>query len=349
LAAYDSAGKRRWLKDTFPGAIHKLAVGDLDDDGKVETLAYLSTEKLHRINGDGRERPVADITAAQLKYCQQRCGGGNITTIGVWGRGEPKNKEVVAWAEGMFRVQKDGTTILELNKMQHPAGCGLLLNLYPNEPEVLATVYMYTLFLYSSRTDDKGNYTLLGYKPMTGPDSGQTLGLDFVRGVDVAGFKGVVAAIEGEVACFPISSFLPNSKDEGWRFSTGGAPAVSALVEDFDGDGMPEVLLGRQDGFVNVFKLSDGSLVALPGTGQPIVGMAMLKGKGGKPRLAVGTRFGVHLFAADSSSKDGFRKLGSQGMPVAAFAGPGGKNKDRVYVVDPSGQVTILKLKKDSF
>ena len=31
-----------------------------------------------------------------------KSGGGNITTIGIWARGGLKNKEVVAWAEGMF-------------------------------------------------------------------------------------------------------------------------------------------------------------------------------------------------------------------------------------------------------
>jgi hypothetical protein len=98
------------------------------------------------------------------------------------------------------------------------------------------------------------------------------------------------------------------------------------------------------DGFVNVFKISDGSLVALPSTGQPIVGMAMLKGKDGKPVLAVGTKFGAHAFAADSS-KAGFKKIGSQAMPVAAFAGPGGTNRDRVFVVGSSGAVSILTLK----
>jgi hypothetical protein len=31
--------------------------------------------------------------------------------------------------------------------------------------------------------------------------------------------------------------------------------------------------------------------------------------------------------------------------PAVAFVGPGGKNKDRVYVVDAAGNVTILTVK----
>ena len=65
----------------------------------------------------------------------------------------------------------------------------------------------------------------------------------------------------------------------------------------------------------------------------------MLKGKDGKPRLAVGTKMGVHLFGSD------LKLIGSQPMPVAAFAGPGGKTRDRTYIVNPAGQVTVLILK----
>jgi hypothetical protein len=345
LAAYDSDGQRLWIKDTTPGAIHLLAAGDLEEDGKSEVLAYLTTEVLRRIDGDGSERPAADITAAQLKYNQQRAGGGNITSLGVWGRGDPQHKEVFAWAEGLFRVQPDGTTILESGKIQHPQGVGRLVNLFPGEPEALGCVNRYGLNVFSSRLDAQGNYRSLGYKTLVGPDSGESRGLGLVQGVDVPGFKGVVVAIEGQAAAYPIASFLPPppgaKAPEGWQYGTGGVPAVAALVEDLDGDGVPEVFLARVDGFVNVLKLADGSLIGLMSTGQPIVGMAVLKGRDGKPCLAVGTKFGVHLFAADPN---GYHKLGSTSLPIAAFAGPGGPHRDRVYVVDPAGCVRVLVL-----
>jgi hypothetical protein len=345
LAAYDSDGKRLWLKDTVPGAIHLLAAGDLEEDGKSEVMAYLTTEMLRRINGDGSERPQADITAAQIKYNQERAGGGNITSMGVWGRGDPKKKEVFAWSEGLFRVLPDGTAIMESGKIQHPQGVGRLVNLFPGEPEALGCVNRYALNVFSSRLDANGNYRSLGQKQLVGPDSGESRGLGLVRGVDVPGFKGVVVAIEGQAAAFPIVSFVPTpgaKAAEGWQYGTGGVPAVAALVEDINGDGIPEVLLARIDGFINFLKLTDGSLIGLICTGQPVVGMAVLKGKDGKPRLAVGTRFGVHLFA---HGENGYQKLGITAMPVAAFAGPGGPQRDRVYVVDPAGYVTVLVLK----
>jgi hypothetical protein len=32
-------------------------------------------------------------------------------------------------------------------------------------------------------------------------------------------------------------------------------------------------------------------------------------------------------------------------IPAAAFAGPGGKDRDRLYIVGADGQVTVLSLK----
>jgi hypothetical protein len=70
--------------------------------------------------------------------------------------------------------------------------------------------------------------------------------------------------------------------------------------------------------------------------------LAIVKGRDGKDCLAVGTKFGVHLFGGD------LKPIGSHkfSTPAAGFAGPGGKDKDRVYVVDVAGNVTILTVKK---
>jgi hypothetical protein len=236
----------------------------------------------------------------------------------------------------MFFVQPDGSAIMEGGKIQHPQGIGHLRHIHPSEPEVLGIVHRYGLQLYSPKDDGKGNYTHLGSKPMTGPDSGESRGLGFVQGVDTPGFKGVIAAIEGGMCGYPIGAFLPGGKDEGWRYNTGGVPAVAALVEDFDGDGKPEALLGRLDGFVNVLGVADGKEKGLLNAGEPILGMALLKGKGGKPCLAVGTKFGVHLFSGDG------KRLGRQTASLAAFAGPGGKGRDRVFGVSASGRVTVF-------
>ena len=106
----------------------------------------------------------------------------------------------------------------------------------------------------------------MGSKPTAGSDSGESHGLGLIQQVDVPSFKGVVAAIEGGVCCYPVSSFVPGSQDKGWLFNTGGVPAIAAMADDLNGDGVPEVLLARVDGFVNVLGLTDGSLLGLLNT-----------------------------------------------------------------------------------
>ena len=99
--------------------------------------------------------------------------------------------------------------------------------------------------------------------------------------------------------------------------------------------------MARLDGFVNVLKLADGSEAGCLNAGEPILGLAMLKGKDGKSCLAVGTKFGVTLFGGD------LKKIGRHRLsaPAAGFAGPGGKDKNCVYVVDVAGNVTVLTVK----
>ena len=75
--------------------------------------------------------------------------------------------------------------------------------------------------------------------------------------------------------------------------------AARAMTADIDGDSVPEVLFARQDGFINVFRLDDGFNLGRISVGEPIIGMTVLTGQHGKPRIVVGTRFGVQVFGTD--------------------------------------------------
>jgi len=258
-----------------------------------------------------------------------------------WAPNGEKKKEVLLFTEWSYGVQADGT-VKPRGRMGLPLGAGRLVNLYPNEPEVLVEVHGRDVDLWSARRDKDGKYAQLGGKPQViGPDGGK---LAWVQQVDIAGAKGFLAAYQGGINYYPISAFEPKSKEQGWEFSSGGVPAVAALMADLQGDplvGRPAVFMARLDGFVNVLKLADGSVQGLLNVGEPILGLAILKGKGGKACLAVGTKFGVHLFDGD------LKPIGSHkfSTPAAGFAGPGGKDKDRVYVVDVAGNVTVLTAK----
>jgi len=71
-------------------------------------------------------------------------------------------------------------------------------------------------------------------------------------------------------------------------------------------------------------------------TGEPILALAVVRDRGDRPCLAVGTKLAVHLFGPDL-------KLGRRhALPAIAFAGPGGHKRDRVYVVDAAGKVKVI-------
>jgi hypothetical protein len=307
----------------------------------------LGTERLLRLDADGSERPGGDLYKAQCEAYHGCAGATGVVSLSVWGPDDPKKKEVVLHSCGPFRVLADGSMKAVPKCMGFAQASARLVNMYPGEREVLATVDWAGTSVWSSHRDADGSYVRLGAVGVPGGfDGGERGGFGYVHPIDLPGFKGVVTAIPSGINYFPITAFLPGSKEKGWSFSTAGVPAVAALVENVNGDGVPEVFLARTDGFVNILKLADGSSLGLLNLGEPILGMATLKGKDGKPRLAVGTKFGVRLFAAGPAGT-GMKEIGGNVLPVpaAAFAGPGGKDKNRVFVVDAAGNVSVLSLK----
>ena len=335
VAAYDSDGRILWRR-IYDGQILRMDTADLDEDGKAETLLYLTTEQLRKINGDGSERPIGDLEKAQIDAFQH-AGVGAMAAMAVWGPDDAKQKEVLLWVENVFRVLPDGST--RFYRMAVPQGAGRLVNLYPGEPEVLAATSKYGLTLYSARRDAEGKYIPLATKNMIGSDGGERGGFSWIKQIDHPKGKGFCAAIETGLVWFPQASLPPDSKEQGWSYETGGVPIVAALAEDLSGDGEPEVLLARLDGFINVFRLTDGYSLAVLNGGDRTTGMAMLQGKDGRPCLAVGTRAGVRLFGSD------YKLIGYEALPITALAGPGGQRCDRVYAVDAAGNVTVLHLK----
>jgi hypothetical protein len=337
LASFDATGKRLWDKHCDCQIMH-LAASDLDGDGKAQTVAYLMTEKLLRINADGRERPGGDVLQAERDAYHGCWGVAGAWGMGIWAPDGNNQKEVLLINECPFRVLHDGS-VKPAYRMGVPIGCGRLVNIIPGEPEVLVSVGGRGVTLWSAHRTNDNAYPLIASKPQVpGPDGGK---LGWVQQVDAPGLKGFLAAYQGGINWYPAAMFEPNSKATGWGYSSGGVPATAAVAEDIDGDGVPEVFMGRQDGFVNLLKLSDGSLQCVLNAGEPVLGLAMLKGKDGKACLVVGTRFGVRLFGSDLKLIGGHKLT----VPAAGFAGPGGQNKDNVYVVDAAGDVTVLTLK----
>jgi hypothetical protein len=267
----------------------------------------------------------------------------NIISIASWAPQGPTKKEVVLWSgePSAFRVLTDGT--VKPLKAYSPQASLRLMNFYPNEPEALATLSSAEFSIWSPKPDAEGNYTRLGSNRVTGSNSGNEASPPGVLrqfcdilSLDVRGEKWLVGAVASGLNCFPLTAFAKGAKEAGWKYDSGGPCGTAVVALDANQDNVPEILLARQDGFVNVFRLADGAPAGHISVGEPIIGMAVLGGK--LPRIAVCTKFGVYLYGTD------LKLIGGTKLPsrAVAFAGPAGAIKDRVFVVDSAGGVTAL-------
>jgi len=345
IAAYDASGKRLW-SSRVPGDIFTMACADLDEDGKSEVLAETMREALHCLNGDGTERYRADLNQALRKvmgdeHVDNSTAAAGALALGVWAPEGPQGKVVVVPSEISYRVNAKGEA--------EPCwffqdwgwrGATRLTNLWPNEPEVLATVGP-SITLFSPRRDADGNYVRLANKQPIGRAGAWLMhSFGWAQQVDLPGYQGLLAANEGGVNWCPMAYLTSDSETGGWGFNTGGVPIVAALAEDLNSDGLPEVCLAREDGFVNILSLATGAPLALLNTGEPILGMAVLGVKSGSSprRLAIGTRFAVHVCGPD------FARISRTPAPAIGFAGPGGRDRDRVFIVQCGGRIAVLVL-----
>jgi hypothetical protein len=178
-------------------------------------------------------------------------------------------------------------------------------------------------------------------------------GLGWAQGVKRDGLLGVAAAHEGGMNYCPLYTFqTPTGKplapppadpagarDKPWELSTGAVPAVAAMLEDADPKAPIKAFLAKEDGFVNVVDVGTGKELAALNARGPVLGMALLGEPGTPRRLVVGSKFGLSVFDAQ------LHKTASLTIPSVAFAGPAGKSKDKVYVIDDAGKVTVVTIK----
>jgi hypothetical protein len=350
LAAYSDAGKRLWSKP-LADYVFSMNCADLDGNGKYEALVYTTNEHLHRVNGDGSQRPEGDVFTAEITHDNQRAVEGGVLAIAAWKPDKDAAQHVMLWSEACFEVWPDGT--IKIVKIPMSRGAGRLVDLIPGEPEALATVN-WGLTLWSARGDANGEFVQLGNKPMAGSNGAPFMrGLGWAQGVNRDGLRGVIAAHEGGMNYYPIYTFQTSAgkplapppadpasgRDKPWEFSTGAVPAVAAMLEDADLKAPVKAFLAKEDGFVSVIDVATGKQLAALNARGPVLGMALL-GEPGTPRpLVVGSKFGLSVF--DSQ----FHKTASLTIPSVAFAGPAGKAKDKVYVIDAAGKVTVVTIK----
>ncbi|NQU76979.1 MAG: VCBS repeat-containing protein, partial [Planctomycetes bacterium] len=320
VAAYDAAGKQLWSR-SVPGEIFTMQCADMDEDGKSEILVFTLMEQLHCFDGLGKSQYVGDLYQAQVRnlgkeQVEGASAGAGVLAMAAWGPDDPKRKEVILWAGYTYVVKADGSSY-GLGKDYSGMGQDIsastrLVGIYPGEPEVLASVGR-SITLWSKRRSKNGLYIQLASTPTVGEFGSQMVHkFGWAQTLNLPAYKGLLAANEGGINWCPVESFLPGSKVQGWGFSTAGVPVVAAAAFDVDDDSVPEVFLARQDGFVNVLSLADGKMIAILNAGEPILSVAGLKDRGGKPIIMVATAFGLQLYGAD------FKKLGQLTSPAVA-------------------------------
>ena len=321
VAVYDADGRQRW-SHKLTGDVFNMVCGDLDNSGKSVACVYETHgEIMHRYNGDGTERAPGDIYKALMARNHADNSGG-LVAMAIWGPDGPDKKEIMGWSEACFRVMHDGTA--KGLKSGQPRGAGELHNFYRNEPVALATIGGF-LDIWSAKRDADGNYLKLCSRLPSGPCGGPLVGgFGWIQQVAFDGHKGLLAANDGGLDYFPVEALAlggntglpdqirPPVKGQ-WNFLTGGVPIVAAAYDDrMHVETQARIFLAREDGFVNVFDL-DGKQIALLNTGEPILGMVVLdrafipdQNRSDRPpaavparRLAVVTKYGVHVFDGD--------------------------------------------------
>jgi len=107
-------------------------------------------------------------------------------------------------------------------------------------------------------------------------------------------------------------------------------PITANLMADVNGDGNMELLVGCKDGFVRVYRISDGAILGKVCVGSPVTGIAAQGSN-----IVVGSRGGVGLYDASLKEKGA---LNIRAVSVVALKG----KTPAVCVADETGTVYAL-------
>jgi hypothetical protein len=308
LVMLSSQGARLWEQQLDSRVICQSAA-DVNSDGTQEIIAFTIGEKLHVFNADGSRRFAHDVRQGQVggkTFLRPAFVGawkpnaqGNreyfLLPHVSWGRlsPEPELKQYFTGSMGS-RGGKHAFTIPDLT------GDGI-------EELVVVGGYGLRLSVIDSRSDmSAGKIRYVIEHGLHGHSCGnEMLPLYFDGSVvrDARGkWLGIVAVNPGGVDYFAAPSVTPR-----WsHFSH--APSSCFVLHDLTGDGVPEILIGREDGFLTAYAATDGRVVRKAYLGREIRALAAA----GR-QIAVGTNEGLALL------DDQFRVIGFQPGGILAL------------------------------
>ena len=199
--------------------------------------------------------------------------------------------------------------------------------------------------VWSTRRDKNGLYMHLGGKPqVSGPDGGA---LGWIQQVDVPGCKGFLAAAHNGINYYPIASFEPNSKAARVGVQLRRSARGGRTAGGHQGRRRAAGLHGAA-GRIRQRAEAGGRLPAGAFSTPASRSWAWPCSRARTARTALPwARSSASTSSLAGPADAAFKEIGSHKLstPAAGFAGPGGKDKNSVYVVDVAGNVTVLTIK----
>lgn len=264
MLGLSTEGKLLWQSDLGAEPVD-VKLADVDGDGQREILAFTLAEKLLCFGRKGQQKFVADVYAA--------IGGPNTAytparpaCIAAWRPNEHKRLEYAFFPHVRYgRISPSPQ--LEFSWLKppgYPGNCGGKFALPVPDVTGDGREELGILGLYgrvfgvvpSEAPLEEGTFHYLTTQPMTGYDSGNMelpLYFDALIVRDSEGrWLGVVGVNPGGVDFYG----APDFKHKWGRFNH--PPNRCHLVTDVTGDGRPEVLVGRADGYVVAYEAEDG-------------------------------------------------------------------------------------------
>ena len=310
LVMLSPEGARLW-EQQLDSRVLCQSVADVNSDGQPEIIAFTIGEKLHVFNPDGSRRFVHDVRQGQVgghtvfrpayagAWKPDRKGNREYFFLPhvMWGRvsPEPELEQHVTPSLGS-RGGKHAFTIPDITgdgveELVVVGGYGLRLSVIDSSSDLIADKIRYVT-----------EHGLHGHSC-----GNEMIPLYFDGSVvrDTRGnWLGIVAINPGGVDYFAALGIKPM-----WNHFS-HAPSSCFGLHDITGDGVPEILIGREDGFLTAYAAADGRVVRKVYVGREVRTL----GAAGR-QIAVGTDKGLVLL--DTEFKViGFRPGGIRALGV---------------------------------
>jgi len=313
--------------------IANVSIADVNSDGRQDIVVFTLGEKLHVFDGDGRLHFTHDVRKGKVGGSTPHRPGA----VGAWRPDERGNLEYYFMPH--VRYGRIGPAPkLKQNVFRDRGGkyAFTVPDVTGDGREELAVVGLYGsgFGVIDSRSDlAEGGLRYVATHGLTGYNSGNMeLPVYFdgavVRAAD-GKWLGVAALNPGGINFYSAPRF-----DAAWSHFNHPPNTCYCLLDTTD-DGIPELLVGRKDGFVVQYSVSDGTLSGRAHMGGDVRSIAGWRGG-----LLVGTSEGLVLMDTQ------MRRLGERQGPVqrvAATARPG-RRSPLVIAANDDGTITGLEL-----